>query len=253
MRIRFANTEHAIILKKGVLSVFQIENQTLFTRICQSLLSYAGQGALEPFTVWDDDLTEVHPEKALMVIPNPLELPWKHRDLLSGAYAQIDQLLNESEEALTSLQKCSNAIASTLLKASHQMLGEYRFDLEWDACTHLKTFGFNVDRTCNTTLLDNLTSFVDLAADSKINKALLFFNLKNYLTKKDLALLCEHAFSCNLRLLTIENRSTASYPDIESKLVIDQDFIEYQVHYQSLRPSLAQEGICPIGFGAVTF
>ena len=70
MKICFEGFEHPIPAKAGRITTIEIENRTLYARICQSLQTN-GVDCQEPFTLWDNNI-RLRPEKVLMHIANHL-------------------------------------------------------------------------------------------------------------------------------------------------------------------------------------
>ena len=86
-----------------------------------------------------------------------------------------------------------------------------------------------------------------------INEAILFINLRTFLSKNELELLNERIIFHGIKALMLENQHTEIYSEFESKIVVDQHFVEYRSTYQSGSSSSTQGGFCSNGFGAVTF
>ena len=57
MRLVFSGLESPVEVTPGRCSTIEVENQTLFTRIAQSLLSGEGRYATEPFSIWEGETT----------------------------------------------------------------------------------------------------------------------------------------------------------------------------------------------------
>lgn len=253
MKICFAGLENPIIIERGYVSTLRIANQTLFARICQSLLSAKGEEALEPYTIWSEDNEQISPSSAFIPIANPFNLPLKHRSLEGNLFAKLydETLIDESLRA--KLQSINDQLNSSINSLSMQLNANYAFAIEWDLGRYLKAFDFGIETSETASLLDNLIDFVDLGADMAIDEVLLFVNLKTFLSKNDLEQFFDRVIFHGIRVLLLENQHSQIYNELESKTVVDQHFIEYNVTFQSACPPSTQGRFCSNGFGAVTY
>lgn len=245
MKLSFAGFDHAIELPNRGVTVLQIENIALYTRICQSLLSGKGEQSLESYSVWDDDGSELNPSRWVIPVENVFDLPWKHKRFLGSLHDKLDLLLLEDEDLRGELQDLSSRIESAVFTLSSQLNSDCSFGVEWNMRDHLKTFSFGVDLLDATSLFDNLMSFIDLAADIVVDEVILFINLKTFLTKNELVQLYERAFFLGIRILLLENRDAEIYSDYEKKIVVDQHFIEYEMSCQSDCSSFCRKEFAP--------
>ena len=86
-----------------------------------------------------------------------------------------------------------------------------------------------------------------------VNAAILFINLRTFLTKNELELLNERIIFHGIKTLMLENQHAEIYSEFESKIVVDQHFIEYSSTYRPESSSSTQGRFCSNGFGAVAF
>lgn len=253
MKLSFAGLDHSIAFNAKHVVVVQISSKALFARICQSLLSGKGESAVEPYSIWDDEGQEVTSSKAFIPIINPFDLPWKHKSLMGMIPKQIEGILLQDENQRTELQALGSELESAIARIGFQLNADYAFKIEWMLGNHLKAFGFDIDVPEGASLLDNLIQLIDLAADANINETLLFVNLKTFLLKTELIELYSRLNFREIKAILLENQEAEASGEFEQKVVIDRDFIEYQVVGRLEDPSLSQGRICSNGFGAVTF
>lgn len=253
MRISFGGFDNPVELAERGVTIFRVERECLFSRVCESLLSLKGYEAVEPYSVWDDDGREIAPRKAFLIVPNVFDLPWGHKDLLGGLYARLEEDLLLDEGLRSELQNCGEAMKGLLNRLGIQMNAEYRFGLEWNLKGYLKAFSYEVDLSNSSSILDKLISFVDLGADMQIDKVLVFVNLTTFLSEIDLTHLHQRAFFHGIRILLIENQRSVVYMDHAVVYIVDRDFIEFVYRDQSASLSSLQGRICSNGFGAVAY
>lgn len=225
MKLVFSGLETPIDLAPGYASTLQIANETLFARIVRSLASSAGSFALEPYTLWDDGV-ELRPSTSLMVVQNPLQLPWDDRSLMGEVVKRIEREFLEDEDLRRGIEAMDSALSAKLLDLGFGMNSDYGFGLEWELKRYLKFRGFGVDMQDSKPLLDNLLNFLSLALDAGCKQAIAFVNLKTFLTQNDLKALFDYVFYSKLTVLLIENKTDEVVYDYERKLVVDLHFIE---------------------------
>ncbi len=253
MRVVFDGLENPILIEPGKVSVVQINNRHLFSRVYQSLRSGAGPNAIEPYMIWGEDDEQLRPNTTFIVIDTPLDLPIKHKSLGGKLYSRLQNELFEDEEARSEIQLLANAMNNRLGTLGLRLCGDYSFAVEWDPGIYLKAFNFCLEVDPDLTLLDKLIGFIDFVRDMQIEEVLLFVNLKAFLTQNEFEEFAERLFFHRIPSLILETIDFPIYSCHEEKIVIDQHFIEYVVTSQIDRPSSTQGRICSNGFGAVTF
>lgn len=253
MKIIFSGLDIPVEICERGMTILQVKNETLFARICQSLLSLKGDMAIEPYSIWDDEGCEIKATRALLVIANPFELPWRHKDLMGCLPGRLEQELLVDEEMRLRIQELGLALASTVHELGFQFNSNYRFGVEWNLSSYLKAFSYEVEVSDTAPLLDNLLSFIDLGADMGIDKVFVFINLRMFLTKNDMNALQQRLFFHEMSALLLEGNLIDLQIDHVRKYMVDREFVEFTFDGQSVYPSSSQGRFCSNGFGAVTF
>lgn len=225
MRLVFYGLEKPIEIEPGRVTVLQVENQALFTRICTSLISGEGECASEPYSLWEGE-EEARPAGAFLVVESPLSLPWGDKALAGEVMKRFEKMLLEDEDLRGGIDGAARSISSGIASLGFSMHAGYGFDIEWDVRKFIKAFGFGIDRSQQDSLLDSLIDFVSMALDANLKKVILFINLKTFLTEKELSALYEHIFYSGLSVLMLENVRDDRIFEFEAKRVVDQHFLE---------------------------
>ncbi|WP_139650639.1 type II-A CRISPR-associated protein Csn2 [Raoultibacter phocaeensis] len=226
MRISLAGMDRPIDVAKSGASVLEVENTTLYGRICRSLISGMGREAPEPYSLWDENGNEVRASNAFLPVSSPFDLPWDERTLQAGWYERMSLIFLEDDDVRAEVESLNARMNSRIAELGFQMKSEYSFAVEWDVVRQIKALGFGVQRSASESLLDNLIRFISWTVDAGCTKTILFVNLKTFLAKKDLTELYEQAFFLGSALLLLENKRDASCYEHEVKTRIDQHFIE---------------------------
>ncbi len=205
MKLVFSGLEHPIELLEGRPSVLQIENPALFTRLCLALLSGEGRFASEPYTIWQED-SELKPKDSLMVISDPLNLPWDERSLMATVIKRMEREFLEDEDLRGKMEAAEAFLRERLSSLDLGFNADYEFALQWDLKRYLKYLGFGASYCFEKSYLDNLLNFLSLALDSGCKRVLVFVGLKKFLTKTELEVLYEHVFYSKLSVLLLREQ-----------------------------------------------
>lgn len=225
MRLVFSGLESPVEVMPGRCSTIEVENQTLFTRIAQSLLSGEGRYATEPFSIWEGE-DELRPKDTLLVIDNPLSLPWDDRVYMGSIVKRIEREYLEDEDLRRAVEELQGSIATRLMSLGLGMNTDLGFSLEWDLKRYLKFMGFGVSYQGSKSFLDNLLNFISLALDSGDKRVIAFVNLKTFLSKNDFETFLEQLSFLKTKALFLENKQDVNQYEYEQKRLIDLDFIE---------------------------
>lgn len=225
MRLVFSGLENPIELMPGRCSTVEVENQTLFTRIAQSILSGEGRYAVEPYSIWDGE-DELRPRDTLLMVDNPLSLPWNDRAYIGSIVKRIEREYLEDEDLRRVIEELQGSLATRLMSLGLGMNVDLGFSLEWDFKRYLKFMGFGVSYQGSKSFLDNLLNFLSLALDSGDKRAIAFVNLKTFLSKNDFETFLEQVSFLKTMVLLLENKQDENQYEYEQKRAIDLDFIE---------------------------
>ncbi|MGN8717653.1 type II-A CRISPR-associated protein Csn2, partial [Ellagibacter isourolithinifaciens] len=120
-----------------------------------------------------------------------------------------------------------SSLSEKLLGLGFGMNSDYGFGLEWDLKRYLKFRGFGVGRRADESLLDNLLNFISLALDAGCKKAIVFVNVKTFLTNNEVKALFDHVFYSKMKVLLLENKRDGNVYDYERKMIVDLHFLEH--------------------------
>lgn len=225
MRLVFAGLDRPLELEPGNCITLEVENQALFVRLVRSLVSGEGRYADEPYSVWDGD-EELKPRDALLVIDNPLQLPWDERGFMGSVLKRIEREYLEDEDLRRAVEGLQSAMASQLAALGMGLNADFSFGQEWDFRRYLKFMGFGVSYQESKSFLDNQLNFLSLALDSGDKRVLVFVNLKTFLSENDFRMFLDQVFFQKSRVLLLENKLDSNSYEHESKRCIDLHFIE---------------------------
>lgn len=225
MRLVFAGLEKPIELTAGECATVEVSNQTLFTRLAQSLISGEGRYSSEPYSIWEGD-SELRPKDVLLVIDNPLQLPWDERSYMGSIVKRIEREYLEDEDLRRTVEKLQESIATQLISLGFGFNADLFFNQEWDLKRYLKFMDFGVSYQESKAFIDNLHNFLSLALDAGDKRVLTFVNLKTFLSKNDFESFLEQVFFQKTKVLLLESKQDDARYEHEQKRLIDLHFIE---------------------------
>ncbi len=226
MKLVFAGLETPILLEPGESAVLQVENAALFARLVLSLKTGEELAAPEPYSFWDDDVRARHRD-ALMLVDNPLDLPWDDKAFMGAIVKKVEREFLEDEDLRQEIEGAQLALLQKLQVFGMGFNAELGFGMDWDLKRYLKFLGFGVAFEEDKSLLDNLFNFLSFALDAGCKKTVAFVNLKTFLTESELRAFYEHVFFLKMRVLLLENKRDGAYYEHERKTVVDLHFLEH--------------------------
>lgn len=225
MRVVFSGLDNPMELEAGECSTLEVQSSTLFARLARSMLSGEGRYAEEPYSIWDGD-AELKPKDALLVIDNPLQLPWDERGLMGTIIKRMEREYLEDEDLRKAVEDYQRSINSALMALGLGMNADLGFSQEWDFKRYLKFAGFGVSYQEGKSFLDNLLNFLSLALDAGEKRTFVFVNLKTFLSENDFTLFLDQVFFQKTSVLLLENKRDEHYYEHERKRLVDLHFIE---------------------------
>lgn len=217
-----------LTIDPGYPCVLQIEPSGLFAKVAESLFSCEGRYAGESYTLWDlvdGEWVECNPRNSLLYIPNPFDLPWMEKCLGGEVLKRVEVDFVNDEEFRHHFEELERGISSRIMSLSDPYSADYSLAVEWDMTKLLKMLGFGIDADPSAKLIDNLISFLSLALDSRLEKVIVFVNLKTFLTENEVQRLYEHCFFTKRKVILLENKRDDNKYEYERKTVVDLDFL----------------------------
>ncbi len=225
MKLVFSGLDEPIELVPGECVTLEVANRTLFTRLVQSLMSGEGRCAREPYTLWEGE-AELASKEALLVIDNPLRLPWDDRGLMGQVVKKIEREFLEDEDLRQAIEGFQRAMEVQLMTLGLGMNADFGCCQEWELKRYLKFLGFGVSYQETKTFLDNLLNFMSLALDAGDKRTFVFVNLKTFLSENDFESFLEQVFFQKSRIMLLECTHDEHRHAHEQKRVVDLHFIE---------------------------
>ena len=227
MMFRIKGIEEGFELKPGIPTSLDIENQTFFAQILNSLINRNSDDEINETCYFFEGNNEVKFSSNFIVVQSPLDLPFKSTSLVSLLFSKIDNKFKEDDDLKNQINDLYSKLNSSFEKIGIEMYSDYSFDLELNIKKCLKTFGYSANYDFSLPLIDNLIAFLEFVADVASNKVLLFVNLKHFLSVKDYLEFCKQCFFLNLKVLIVNSGNDLYNVDDDLNYVIDQNFLVF--------------------------
>lgn len=224
MTITINYFEHQIEL--SIESVFscEIENKNYFYRFVKDLFTANNGTPTEEIKVYIDN-NEVTLSNRFFIIIDFFNFGFDSKKIQTAINKYIISSLEESDK------EDYNKIFKQLLKKTKRMTSNMDIDLELTeeySLENLMRILKIVPKQSNY-LLNNLFTIIDLVKCLHINEAVVFVNLKQYLSKNELEELYKYATYNQIIILLVDSISTGITMNREKKLIIDCDLNEYMI------------------------
>ena len=228
MKIKFSRFESVIEFRHDAVTVVEVVERPLFTRIVLSLQSELGEGAVEPYFCFED-AKAVSPKGKLLLLGNLPSLPVNDRSFEKSLYLKIVSNIDSAlarEEDDADIEECGRRLRSLIEAIDLGLWGSYDFEVHWDLATFLKAFGYGVHFDDTESFLDRCIRFFGLCVDIGFDKPLVAINLKSFLSESELKELYAQAFFHGIKLCLLEAWHDERQFANERKIVLEQGFLE---------------------------
>lgn len=208
--------------------VLEIEQRSLYARICQSLLSEMGPDACEPYRLWDEAGKELSPKKRMLIVNSLPQLPYDNRTFLTKLYARVERVAEQSYATSDELKSKSQSLLGLIEGLSAGLSGEYGFTIDWNLGVLLKAFGFGPMCSEDESLIDNCMRFLAMYQDIGLTDTpIVLMGAKSFFDPNEVDQLYDAAVFHGVQLLLLESRHDPTFYKQESKTYIDEDLVVF--------------------------
>lgn len=227
MILKFFRFESEIELSQLWVSVLEVQNRTLFTRIVESLVSGKGDDAGEPYGLWDEKGKVVSASKSITVVSSLPEVPVYSKSMLGKLYKRIAAEYVQNSELEAAVETLMKSLSNMSGRISSELWGAYAFGVNLELPVLIKALALQPACDGGVSLFDKLIQFFKLCVDIGQSTPIVFVNLKSFLSQEELKTLYEQAFFYGQSLLLLESwHDVTRFPE-ERKTRIDQCLLEF--------------------------
>lgn len=227
MKLVFQAFENPLALACGRISLLRIEAHDLFSRCAESLACGYSADAPEQALFFDDDNREMKTRDTLFFVGDLVTFDLNDRRLLNTALKRILQRMATEGEYEEDLKRINSEIEGVFECQFVQMSADYAFLETWDSSKYLKALGFGIDTAADEGLFGKLIHLLRVVEDLSPEKVLAFINLGTFLTSEQFFVFKEEVLARDLLVLMLETDDRIEYKDLENRLSVEADFLEY--------------------------
>lgn len=221
MKIKFDYLENVLDLSNNVFSL-EIENKNYFYRCVRDLNFISNGDILDKFYCFNSDNSELVIAGKIMVVSDYFNFDELFKCYSNPFIKYISTFCNDeiNNKFTTDYKKIKKDFTQLIKEVDLPILINDEFNLE--IFIKLLKPRFLIDNN----LLNNLFLCIDLEKIFKLNKILVFVNLKQYLNQDELIEFYKYALYNQVKILLIDSQSYGPTLEYEHKLIIDKNLDE---------------------------
>lgn len=225
MKLQIGYIENEVFISDGVVNSVEIENKQCFYRLVNDFVVLSNNGDVDCLALLDDLGKEVGISNKFLVIIDYFNIDNVMKKYLS--YFEKTIVFSIDDKDRNNLLSYSSKLISYFEKVVSKLDLPVKINFSGDINTLVKfmKFSFNLKDS----LFDNLLLLIDLEKEFNLYKFLVFVNLKQYLSRKDLLELYKYSVYVGVNILLIDSQSYGGTLEYEKKIIIDSDFYEYMI------------------------
>jgi len=223
MNLKVSYFDNNIELKEGSINVIEIENKKYFFRFISDL--YNLDSNITDNIIFYKENEENNYNGKVKVYLNYFELDFNSRKTIANISKYVSNNILEEDKDI--LQREYLKIIKIFKKIVNEIDLPFSIDGEVDIDNLLKVLKLGINEKDE--LLDNLFLLIDIEKIFNGENILIFVNLKQYLSKKELIELYKYAIYNQIQIILIDSQCYGGTLDYENKLIIDENLDEFVI------------------------
>jgi len=223
MNLKVSYFDNNIELKEGSINVIEIENKKYFFRFISDL--YNLDSNITDNIIFYKENEENNYNGKVKVYLNYFELDFNSRKTIANISKYVSNNILEEDKDI--LQREYLKIIKIFKKIVNEIDLPFSIDGEVDIDNLLKVLKLGINEKDE--LLDNLLLLIDIEKIFNGENILIFVNLKQYLSKKELIELYKYAIYNQIQIILIDSQCYGGTLDYENKLIIDENLDEFVI------------------------
>lgn len=223
MNLKVSYFDNNIELKEGSINVIEIENKKYFFRFISDL--YNLDSNITDNIIFYKENEENNYNGKVKVYLNYFEFDFNSRKTIANITKYVSNNILEEDKDI--LQREYLKIIKIFKKIVNEIDLPFSIDGEVDIDNLLKVLKLGINEKDE--LLDNLFLLIDIEKIFNGENILIFVNLKQYLSKKELIELYKYAIYNQIQIILIDSQCYGGTLDYENKLIIDENLDEFVI------------------------
>lgn len=225
MNIKIDYFDNIINLKEDKTWSIEIENPKCFFRTVNNFIEISNGSQIEELYFFDNENNEINLANKLLIVTDYFNINNTLKKYSNNLQKYI--IKETKEEIVNDLSLKYKQLIEKFSKSLSNIDLPITINNEFNLEQLLKLIKPTINNSLN--LLKNLYLIIDLEKTFKINKLIIFVNLKQYLTKEEIKELYKYAIYNKISIMLIENNGYNVSLENEIKLLIDSSLDEYML------------------------
>lgn len=224
MRMSIMGFENKIEFKEGIVNVFEIYNQKLFSVIINTINNQCNGEDDDNSIVLMENEKRLNIEKTIYLLTDLFNIDFNAKKILNKIYSILTQNIQNRQD--DELENITLKLRNYLIEEINELPFEFNMNSEIDIGDLLKIFNIKIDTSCYTTIIEKVEFIISIISTLKIAEILVIPNFKTYLTEEEVLEIYKYSIYNNVKLLILENKSNEKMLKYEQKNIIDENFDE---------------------------
>lgn len=216
-----------VIINEEYITVLQVNNKVLFSRIANSLyaLSMGQQG--EENIILTDEMKQVEFQEEVLFLSDLWHFDCTSKIITSKLLNYIENNYKLDPELLEDFQKQVQLIQNGI----RDIVDELPFETEMKVMVTLqdivKMLGVKVSKLDGYTLIERAITIIQIVEQFRLCSVIIFCNVKDYFEENELLELYKHALHCKIKVIMLEHGEVKTLIANEKAWYIDEDYEEF--------------------------
>ena len=223
MKMNVNYFDNDILLINDKIFVIEIENKIYFYRFVNDLHMIYDYGLSDNILFFDEEGNELSCPGKILLILNYFDFSSIFKRYINEATKYVVNNI-DGERKNYIVKKFFN-----ILKSYNDILGDIDLPLSINEPNGfdeiIKLFKLKIEVKNN--LLENILLLIDIEKELKLNKLLIFINLKQLLTDEELKEVYKYAIYNQVVILLVDSQCYGTSKEYEKKLIIDSNLDEF--------------------------
>lgn len=206
------------------INAIEIENKKYFYRFIKDLYEIENIGINENINFFEDNV-EKNINKKLKIFVNFFDFELNTKKMQTEIIKYIVNTLDEENKNQIEVQY------KKMLRTYKNIINSVDLPLKFDEDINIESLLkiLNIGINKKEELLDNIILLIDIEKVLKTNSILIFINLKQYLSRDELAELYKYAIYSQVTIILIDSQCYGGTLKYEKKLIIDENLDEFML------------------------
>lgn len=206
------------------INAIEIENKKYFYKFIKDLYEIENIGINENINFFEDNV-EKNINKKLKIFVNFFDFELNTKKMQTDIIKYIVNTLDEENKNQIEVQY------KKMLRTYKNIINSVDLPLKFDEDINIESLLkiLNIGINKKEELLDNIILLIDIEKVLKTNSILIFINLKQYLSRDELAELYKYAIYSQVSIMLIDSQCYGGTQKYEKKLIIDENLDEFML------------------------